>query len=384
MLNWLGADIFHTVTLRKSQLTSTCQAPDTVTDVMRRFVAPLITIMIIGTLSVFQRDVLLDTWGRLTTLHPLAFVPLVLAAGIMILARAAFLASCSPGISIRQSVVADQSALAAGYGIALGGGAVGTGMRIHMFNAHGLTALQISASIIATAVVPSFTTWGLPMTLLALPTLRGTASDVEQLAVFAGTLLVAVSILFWWGALRTPRVFLLVGRVGYIIRAILLRRLPRRLHRIRLLVERTEPAAFSGEMRLALVSLLRTRWPLILLSSLGTLAAGYFCLWTSASVFGAQGLEWHEALIAFSLIRVLIALSPIPGGTGIAEIGLIALLERAGVSTIDATGTTILYRFLTWFIPIVVGTVCWWRYNHPRQEMSNGPIHHNDSQFENA
>ena len=351
---------------------------------MRRFVAPLITIMIIGTLSVFQHEVLLDTWHRLTSLNPFAFVPLAIAAFVMITARAAFLTSCSPGISLRQAVVADQSALAAGYGIALGGGAVGTGMRIHMFSAYGLTPLQISASIIATAVVPSFTTWGLPMALLALPTIAGTASDVEQLAVIAGTLLVSVSILFWWGALKTPKVFLLVGRAGYIIRAILLRRLPRRLHRIRGLVERTEPTAFSAEMRIALVALLRTRWLFILLSSVGTLAAGYFCLWTSALVFGTQGLEWHEALIAFSLIRVLIALSPIPGGTGIAEIGLIALLERAGVSSIDAAGTTILYRFLTWFMPIVVGTVCWWRYNHPRQETSNGPIHHNDSQFENA
>ena len=351
---------------------------------MRRFVAPLITILIIGTLSIFQHEVLLDTWNRLTSLHPVTFLPLAIAAIVMITARAAFLASCSPGITLRQAAVADQSALAAGYGIALGGGAVGTGMRIHMFSAYGLTPLQISASIIATAVVPSFTTWGLPMVLLAIPTIAGTASDIQQLAVITGTLLISVSILFWWGALRTPKVFLVVGRVGYIIRAILLRRLPQRLKRARVIIERTEPTAFSAEMRTALISLLRTRWYLILLSSAGTRAAGYICLWTSATVFGAQGLEWHEALIAFSLIRVLIALSPIPGGTGIAEIGLIALLERAGVSTIDAAGTTILYRFLTWFIPIVVGTVCWWRYNHLRQETSNGPIHHNDSQFENA
>ena len=65
-------------------------------------------------------------------------------------------------------------------------------------------------------------------------------------------------------------------------------------------------------------------------------------------------------------MRVVIALSPIPGGTGLAEVGLIVLLERAGVSTIDATGTTLLYRSLTWFLPIVVGSATWWRYNHAR------------------
>jgi uncharacterized protein (TIRG00374 family) len=63
------------------------------------------------------------------------------------------------------------------------------------------------------------------------------------------------------------------------------------------------------------------------------------------------------------LVRVVIALSPIPGGAGLAELGLIALLEQAGVSLIDATGTTLLYRFLTWFLPMIVGSLLWWQYS---------------------
>jgi uncharacterized membrane protein YbhN (UPF0104 family) len=62
-------------------------------------------------------------------------------------------------------------------------------------------------------------------------------------------------------------------------------------------------------------------------------------------------------------VRVVIALSPIPGGAGLAELGLIALLEQAGVSLIDATGTTLLYRFLTWFLPMIVGSLLWWQYS---------------------
>jgi putative heme transporter len=60
---------------------------------------------------------------------------------------------------------------------------------------------------------------------------------------------------------------------------------------------------------------------------------------------------------------VVIALSPIPGAVGLAELGLIALLEQAGVSLIDATGTTLLYRFLTWFLPMIVGSLLWWQYS---------------------
>ena len=74
-------------------------------------------------------------------------------------------------------------------------------------------------------------------------------------------------------------------------------------------------------------------------------------------------MAFSEAIVIFSLVRVVIALSPIPGGTGLAEVGLIVMLERAGVSTVDATGMTVIYRLLTWFLPIVVGSVMWWRYN---------------------
>ena len=160
--------------------------------------------------------------------------------------------------------------------------------------------------------------------------------------------------------------FSAVGRFTGWLRLFLLRKTPQRFTKVRAMVERTQPLAFSIEMRDDLVRLLRDRWAMIFTASVSTLAAGFTCLWTSSVVFNVEGLTFREALVVFSLVRVVIALSPIPGGTGLAEIGLIVLLERAGVSTIDATGMTLLYRFLTWFLPIVVGSATRWRYNHTR------------------
>jgi uncharacterized protein (TIRG00374 family) len=160
--------------------------------------------------------------------------------------------------------------------------------------------------------------------------------------------------------------FSAVGRFTVSFRSYLLRKIPLRFPTARSVVERTQPLAFSVEMRDDLVRLLRTRWEMIFTASVSTLAAGFLCLWTASVVFNVEGLTFREALVVFSLVRVVIALSPIPGGTGLAEVGLIVLLERAGVSTLDATGTTLLYRFLTWFLPIVVGSATWWRYNHAR------------------
>lgn len=349
---------------------------------MRRFLPSVVALVIVATFSVLQRDVLGDIVNRLTHIHPAGLPILLGAAVVMVVARAAFLASTSPGLSIKNAVTADQTALAAGYGIALGGGLVGTGMRIHMFTRWGLPNHVTASSIVATAVFPSFTTWGLPIFVLAPLLFAGTADAVQTTVFIAGVALVLISVVFWWIALQSEWMFRHLGQIAHWTKRLALRRLPRRLSRVRKFVERSDPLEFSYQLRTNLRILLRHRWHLMLLSSLGTLCAAFLCLLSSAWLFGAKGLTIHEALVAFSLVRVLIALSPIPGAAGIAELGLIALLERSGVSVVDATGTTLLYRSVTWFFPIVAGTVLWWRYSRSLKGAENGSIRNNDSQFQ--
>ena len=351
---------------------------------MRKTIPLLVAVVIVTTLSIFQRDLLIDIFSRLQQIHPLETFPLLLAATTMIVARGFFLTACSPGIPLRKAITADQSALSAGYGIALGGGAVGTALRVHMFARMNLHKQAIAASIVATAVVPSFTTWALPIVVLSPKIIGGGLEGFEVLVCVIGVLLIVVSGLFWWVALSRPTLFSIVGRIGHHLQQSLHRFVPRRYWRTRTFIERADPKFFTDELRLSLRTLIKQRRFMIVASSLSTLGAGFFCLLTASHVFGAQGLTVYEALVAFSLIRVLIALSPIPGAAGIAELGLIALLERAGVSTLDATGTTLLYRFLTWFTPIVVGTVLWWRYSRLRQETSHGPLHNDNSQLEDS
>jgi len=351
---------------------------------MRRLIPTAIALVIAVVFSVLQRDVLADIFSRLATIHPLGFLPLAAAALTMMLARAAFLRACSPGISMKNAITADQSALAAGYGIALGGGAVGTGLRIHMFTRWGLSPQPIGASIVATAVAPSFSTWGLPIVALLPLVLAGDADSIEQLVFGVAIFLVAISIVFWYFALKYEFLFTLTGKIGCALQSIVVRRIPRRFSKTRETIAQANPRFFSEELRISLVSLLERRGAQIFGTSLLTLAAAFVCLWTSATLFGAENLSSYEILVAFSLVRVLIAVSPIPGAAGIAELGLIALLERSGVSLIDATGTTLLYRFITWFMPIVVGTALWWRYSHSPKESFHGQIHHDGSQHENS
>lgn len=331
--------------------------------IMRKALTPALVLAVIMTLGIYQREVLAEILTRLTDLPRISLAPLAVAAFAMVCARGFFLFACSPGVTLRQAVIADQTALAAGYGIAFGGGLVGTGMRIHMFTTWNISHLTIASSIITTAVVPSFTTWGLPCLLLIVPVIRGTAALEETLVVGFGVPIISISFMFWWFALRSSTMFSSVGRLTSLLRSFLIRKVPSRYQRLRALIERLQPLTFSVEMRNDVVQLLRNRWKVISAASASTLAASFICLWMSSVVFKVEGLAFSEAVVIFSLIRVIVALSPIPGGTGIAEIGLVVLLERAGVNTVDATGMTVIYRLLTWFTPIVVGSALWWRYN---------------------
>lgn len=266
---------------------------------MRKALAPILILAIIGTLGVFQREILAEIFARLMDLPRIRLVPLALAAMAMVSARGFFLCACSPGVTLRQAIMTDQAALAAGYGIVLGGGAVGTGMRIHMFTRWGIAHLTIASSIIATAVVPSFTTWGLPSLLLIGPALRGTASTEQTLAVAVGIPLIIVSFVFWWLALRSSMLFSTVGRFTGSVRSYLLRKIPLRFSTARAAVERTQPLAFSIELRDDVVQLLRARWVVIFTASVSTLIAGFTCLWTSSVVFDVEGLTFREALVVF-------------------------------------------------------------------------------------
>ena len=79
---------------------------------MRKVFGPVLILAIIGSLASVQRTVLVDIWDRLFALPRISLLPLLGAAMVMIIARGAFLAACSPGVTLRQAVMTDQSALA--------------------------------------------------------------------------------------------------------------------------------------------------------------------------------------------------------------------------------------------------------------------------------
>ncbi len=96
------------------------------------------------------------------------------------------------------------------------------------------------------------------------------------------------------------------------------------------------------------------RWKAATLLSTGRLFFDFSCLLATIRATGANPNP-SVVLLAYA-VAGLLALIPItPGGLGIVEAGLSALLILAGVPGGDAVVATLAYRIISYWLPIVVG-----------------------------
>jgi uncharacterized protein (TIRG00374 family) len=74
-------------------------------------------------------------------------------------------------------------------------------------------------------------------------------------------------------------------------------------------------------------------------------------------------VSWAQVLVTFAFARLATAIPFTPGGIGFVEAVLIAGLTAAGGDRDQVTAAVLVYRALTWGLPILVGvfTYLWWR-----------------------
>jgi uncharacterized protein (TIRG00374 family) len=92
----------------------------------------------------------------------------------------------------------------------------------------------------------------------------------------------------------------------------------------------------------------------------------------------AADVSWAETQAVFAFARFVTAIPLTPGGVGVVELALIGGLTQTGGADADVVAAVLLFRLLTYVLPIVVGAftyVYWrrnrsWRYSAPSL---NGP-----------
>ncbi|HET9555861.1 MAG TPA: YbhN family protein, partial [Actinomycetota bacterium] len=110
------------------------------------------------------------------------------------------------------------------------------------------------------------------------------------------------------------------------------------------------------------ITLLRDRWHWLTLTTLTSHLSLFLVLLLALRHVGVSESEvsWVEALAAFALVRLLSAFPVTPGGLGVVELGLAAALVLAGGQEAEVVAAVLVFRVLTFLLPIPIGAFTWW------------------------
>ncbi len=115
---------------------------------------------------------------------------------------------------------------------------------------------------------------------------------------------------------------------------------------------------FAGHMWGVLLSLTRQplRVSLALLANMGITVCYVTVLWCAVRATGGS-VQITDLFIAFVAANAALSISPTPGGLGAVEAALTAVLMSTGFEPANALATAVLYRIMSYWLPILPGYI---------------------------
>jgi putative heme transporter len=287
------------------------------------------------------------TWIELATLAALALWNQVTYWFVMI--------SALPGSNIWQAMKINEASTAVSNTLP-GGSAIGTAVTYSMYSAYGFARADIALALLTAGLWNNFVKLAMPVIAVIMLVVVGEPSTAQLTAAAAG-------------------VGLLVAMVG-IIAAILVStraarwigdRSERWASGLRKMIGKP-PMRGWGEglvgFRTRSIKLLRKRWLALTASTALSHLTLYAVLLLALRHVGVaeDELGWVEVLAAFAFIRLVSALPITPGGLGVVELGLTAVLVSAGGPEAQVVAAVLVYRALTYLLPIPIGLAAYARW----------------------
>ena len=225
-----------------------------------------------------------------------------------------------------------------------GGGATGTALQARLLAdaGHDLTSMVTdlaAQSLMITVTILVFPVFSLPAILagLAVP---GSLADAAWIGAIVFAVVMAVGVV----VLRTPHPLKVFGDgLARVVNRLRRRRPPIRDLGDRLVSERDVLRRTVG-----------SHWVLAVAASVGRWAFEYLVLLVALVGLGAH-VSPTLVLLAFVTAELLGLLPFTPGGLGFVEAGLTGTLALAGVHTADAVLATLVFRLVSFWLPLPVG-----------------------------
>ncbi|MGY1622606.1 flippase-like domain-containing protein [Geodermatophilus sp. SYSU D00965] len=263
-----------------------------------------------------------------------------------------------PGQTLRQATVATLSTTAVANTV-VAGGAIAVGLTYAMNSSWGFSRSRTSVSLLVAGLWNNFAKLGLPVLALSLLAFRSTPSAGRVAAGLAGLAGLAAAVVLLWLLLRSREGAARIGTAAGRVASAVVRPFGRPP------VQGWDRATTRFRDRTAL--LLRARWHWITVTTLVSHLSLFLVLLVALRVVGvpSEDVGVVEALTVFAFARLLTAVPFTPGGLGVMEVALIAGLAAAGGDRSLVAAAVLVYRALTYVLPIPLGlgTYLFWRRN---------------------
>jgi uncharacterized protein (TIRG00374 family) len=294
---------------------------------------------------------LAEVWAETTAMTSLELAGLLAIVAWNLATYA--LVPVTAGLSFWRIMMVTQAATAVANTVPTVGPAIGTGLTYRMLGSWGYSRSRATTAMLVSGVWNSLAKLGLPVLALVLLALQGNASPRRISAALAGIAGLVVAIAVFALLLRSQelarRFGLWAGRVASWSLG------P---------VGRPPVAGWelaTAKFRARTLALLHGRWVPITVATLVSQLSLYLVLLVSLRQVGVGDAEvaWAQVLAVFAFARLATAVPFTPGGAGVVEVVLIAGLVAAGGNREQVTAAVLVYRALTWALPILIGVGCW-------------------------
>jgi len=322
-----------------------------------RIVRRIMTLVLMAALVsaiVGRRDTVTAAFGEIGNMSVAAISILIALAIFERWSRADIVARLLSPLSTRDGFVVHDVGNAVSKSVPMGG-ALGTALRWSIVNQRHIGVARFSTMLIAYGVATTFVTWLLPALFLTVDIVGRpmTASDGVLLLALAGGIIAQIA--FWSAVLSSDRVERWSSRFASSACSRVAKRLPS--------VSNADAEEVIGEVRVQLRAEGRSGLPLLIRTGLAQ-GCGAVILFVALRALGVgDELGLTEFFRLFFITHLLGTFAPTPGGVGVVEAGMSGALVAAGVDPSQAVAGVLVYRFLTYIVPIATGTTLYlsWR-----------------------
>jgi uncharacterized membrane protein YbhN (UPF0104 family) len=310
-----------------------------------------------------------DVWTSVREMTWVELTLLAVAAAWNLATYQVVMVSTTPGLTLRQAFVSTETTTAVSNTV-VGGAAISLGLTYAMNSSWGFSRSRTSVALLVSGLWNNFAKLALPVLALALLALSAPPSAGRITAGLAGLAALVVAVVLLGALLRSREGAERIGLGAARIVSALRRPFGRGP------VTGWERATTKFRDRTAL--LLRARWVWITLATLVSHLSLFLVLLLALRFVGvdADQVAVVEALAVFAFARLLTAVPFTPGGLGVIELALITGLAAAGGERALVAAAVLVFRALTYVLPIPLGlgTYVFWRHNRSwRREPNTAP-----------